>query len=64
MNPRERQLAVIRHEIPDRVSVDAICIENQPAVADYLNIDISEVLDRLGIDGRIVSAPYSHILPG
>ena len=58
MNPRERQLSAIRRSTSDRVSVDAICIENQAQVARFLEIDPRSVLDRLGIDGRIVSAPY------
>jgi len=58
MTPRQRQLSIIRREVPDRISVDAICVENQPQVAEFLQIDTRAVLDRLGIDGRIVSAPY------
>lgn len=58
MNSRERQLAVICHEHTDRISVDAICVENQAEVAKFLDIDPSTVLDRLGIDGRIISAGY------
>ena len=58
MNGRERQLATIRHEIPDRISVDAIAIETQAEIAAYLGIDRTAVLDRLGIDGRVVLAPY------
>ena len=58
MTHKERQLAVIRHEDTDRISVDAICIENLPDIAGYLNMPIDEgaVLDRLGIDGRLVAA--------
>lgn len=58
MNGRERELAAIRHELPDRIPIDAICVENQEKVAEFLKIESSAVLDRLGIDGRIVSAPY------
>jgi len=58
MNSRERQFATIRREIPDRISVDAIAIENQVEIARFLGIETSDVLERLGIDGRIVSAPY------
>ncbi|MDQ1327149.1 MAG: Uroporphyrinogen deCOase protein, partial [Candidatus Poribacteria bacterium] len=36
MNSRERQLATIRREPTDRISVDAICVENQAEVAKYL----------------------------
>lgn len=59
MNGRERQLATIRREPTDRVSADAICIENAPQIAAELGIAPDEVLDRLGIDGRIVSAGYT-----
>ena len=63
MNSRERQLATIRREIPDRISVDAIAIENQVKIARFLGIETSTVLERLGIDGRIVSAPYIGEIP-
>ena len=58
MTSRERQLSTIRHEIADRISVDAICVENQPQIAHFLGIRPEAVLDRLGLDGRIVSAGY------
>ena len=58
MTPRQRQLATIRHELPDRISTDAICIENVDRIAEYLEIEPAKVHDALGIDGRIVSAPY------
>ncbi len=64
MIPRERQLATIRHEATDRISVDAICIENTAQLAAYLGIAEDAVLDRLGIDGRIVAAgSYRGELP-
>lgn len=63
MTPRERQLATIRHQVTDRVSIDAICIENQEKIAEYLEIEVSDVLDRLGIDGRIVAPAYLGELP-
>lgn len=56
MTHRERQLATIRHEATDRISVDAICIENGAQIAEYLGIPEDAVLDRLGIDGRIIFA--------
>jgi len=59
MTGRERELAAIRHEIPDRIPTDVICIENGPATAALLGIEEAAVADRLGIDGRIVSAGYS-----
>jgi uroporphyrinogen decarboxylase len=58
MSPRERQLAAIRHELSDRVSVDAICVENQAEIAAFLGVPSEQVLERLGLDGRIVSAGY------
>ncbi len=58
MNPRERQLATIRHEMPDRVSLDAICVENIPEIAAELGIAQESVYDRLGIDGRVVAAGW------
>jgi len=63
MNARERQLATIRHEVPDMISVDAIAIENQGEIAEVLQIDRGAVLQRLGTDGRIVSAPYLGEIP-
>jgi len=63
MRPRERQLAAIRHELTDRLSIDAICVENAQEIAAYLDIPVDAVLDRLGIDGRIVAAGYRGMLP-
>ncbi len=59
MTHRERTLAAIRHQATDRVPVDAICIETIPELADHLGIAQEAVLDRLGIDGRIVAAGYT-----
>ncbi len=59
MTSRERQLMAIRHEIPDRIPVDVICIENQPEIAELLGIEPARVYERLGIDGRLVSAGYT-----
>lgn len=59
MNSRQRQLATLRHEIPDRISVDAIAIENQREIAELMGIEQSEVYAQLGIDGRIVAAGYT-----
>jgi uroporphyrinogen decarboxylase len=63
VTPRERQLATIKHQVTDRISIDAICIENQDKIAEYLEIEPNEVLDRLGIDGRIVAPSYTGELP-
>ena len=62
MTPRERQLAAIRHEVPDRIPVDAINIETEPEIAEHLNIKPDAVRDRLGIDGRIVGAGYTGVV--
>lgn len=59
MTPKQRQLATIRHEPTDRISLDAICIENIPQVAEFLGGAEPEIYDRLGIDGRIVAAGYA-----
>ena len=58
MNGRDRQLATIRHEIPDRISVDAIAIETQAGIAEFLGIESTAVLKRLGMDGRVILAPH------
>ena len=63
MTSRERVLSAIRHHIPDRMPIDAISVENQAAVAGALDIDPGDVLERLGLDGRIVSATYTGSLP-
>jgi uroporphyrinogen decarboxylase len=63
MNPRERQLATIRHRTPDRISLDAIQIEICPEIAAYLGIAEAEVYDALGIDGRMVGPRYIGPLP-
>ncbi|MCL5995420.1 MAG: uroporphyrinogen decarboxylase family protein [Chloroflexi bacterium] len=58
MKPRKRTLSAIQHQVPDRIPTDAIHVENTAEVAAFLNIPPQDVLDRLGIDGRVVSAPY------
>jgi uroporphyrinogen decarboxylase len=56
-------LATIRHEIPDRVPVDAICIENASSLAAFLHVEPNEVMKKLGLDGCIVAAPFADRLP-
>ena len=71
MTPRERQLSVIRREIPDRISVDAICVENQPQIADFLGIEpgkscgnITQVLpDLIDIGMDVWETVQLHTLP-
>ena len=59
MTHRERQLAAIRHELTDRLSVDAISVEIVDQIAEHLGAEPGQVHERLGIDGRIVGAPYA-----
>lgn len=59
MTPRERELAAIRHEVPDRIPVDVICIEIQEQLAKHLGVEPTEVYDALGIDGRLVAPGYT-----
>ncbi len=59
MTPTERQLAAILREPTDRISLDAICVENVAQVAELLGCAETEVHDRLGIDGRVVAAGYA-----
>jgi len=54
MTPRERELAAIRHELPDRIPVDRICIEPIDAIAAHLGVGPEAVEAELGIDGRVV----------
>ena len=63
MKPRERQLAAIRHEMPDRIPVDAISVENADALAQYLSCTPDSVLEQLGLDGRMVQLSYGGELP-
>ena len=58
MTPRERELAAIRHELPDRIPTDAICIENVEKLSEHLEVEPEKVYDARGIDGRVVSAGY------
>ena len=58
MTPKERQLAAIRGELTDRISVDAIYIHNQPEIAELMGVSSNEVLDELGIDGRVILLEY------
>ena len=62
MTPKARELAAIRHQATDRIAIDAICVENVGRLAAHLGLEAGAVLDHLGIDGRIVSAPYRGAL--
>lgn len=59
MNHKQRQLAAIRHEIPDRIPVDAQAVENLDAVARFLGIPESGVMNALGVDGVNVWLGYA-----
>jgi len=59
VNHKQRQLAAIRHETPDRIPVDTQGIENLDAVAELLDLPNSEVGDVLGLDGVNVGLAYS-----
>lgn len=59
MKPRERELAAIRHQVPDRIPIDAICVENIGALSLHLGLAEHEVLPRLGLDGRIAGIGYA-----
>jgi uroporphyrinogen decarboxylase len=58
MSHKERQLATIRHDPVDRIPVDAINIENMPQIAAFLSIPEANVMEALGIDGRIIGLGY------
>ena len=59
MNHKERQLAAIRHQIPDRIPVDAQAIENTEAIGEMLGIPSTGVPDALGVDGVTIGLPYA-----
>ncbi len=59
MTGRERQLAALRHEIADRIPLDAICVENAGEIAAALGLAPEAVADRLGLDGRIIGPGYA-----
>jgi len=58
MNCRERELAAIRHELPDQIPMDAIAVENTSALATYLGIAEQEVIPHLGLCGRLVGIAH------
>jgi hypothetical protein len=59
MNHRERELAAIRHEVPDQVPIDAIAVENTAALATYLDVEEQKVIPHLGLCGRLVGIGYA-----
>jgi uroporphyrinogen decarboxylase len=64
MTHRERVLLSIRHEVPDRIPVSVICIDDPAPVAAFLGIPNASVSEALGIDSWGVSAgEYSGVLP-
>lgn len=63
MNSRQRVLAAIDHRLPDRIPLDAIHIEIQQKLAEAMGVASDQVLDALGLDGRVVGVPYGGPLP-
>ena len=66
MTHRERQLAAIRHEETDHVSIDAVGFEILQQMAGFLGIPENEVLTKLDFDGRVIPLnllPYSGPKP-
>ena len=60
MTPKERQLATIRHELTDRISVDAMFIYDLDGIADYLAVGVGDIWEELGIDGRMILLEYEN----
>lgn len=60
MDHRDRQLAAIRHEVADRIPVDAQAIENTEAIAKKLGVPETEVAERLGLDGVCIGVSYGR----
>ena len=59
MTPRERQLAAIRHEVPDRIPADCICIELVEQLYSRFGArSYPEVLLKLELDGWTIAAGY------
>ena len=63
MNARERQLAALARKPTDRISIDVIEVENADKIQAYLGEDV-DVLDYLGIDGKIIGPGYNGPLIG
>jgi uroporphyrinogen decarboxylase len=64
MTHRERMLTTIQHEIPDRIPVSVICIDDPAPIAAFLGIPSEDVSEALGIDSRGLSAgKYTGTLP-
>lgn len=59
MNHKQRQLAAIRHELPDRIPIDAQAVENVDVVARLLRIPEAAVIDTLGLDGVCIGLDYN-----
>lgn len=56
MTHKQRMLTAIAHRVPDRIPMDAIAVENQQTIADALGIPLSQVPERLDLDGRRIAA--------
>lgn len=55
MTPKQRQLAAIAHRVPDRISIDAICVENLTDICARTELSHEDAMDSLGLDGRCVT---------
>lgn len=60
MTHRERALAAIRHELPDRVPISWICVEDTASLLDYLGLNrclgIQGINEYFGSDIQMVGA--------
>ena len=59
MNSRERLLACVRHELPDRVPIDLMAIDIHAELADYLGVDPLLLFETLGLDRARIGPPYT-----
>lgn len=50
-----REMAAIRHELPDPVPTDAICTQPVAEIAEFLGIAVGQVAD--GLDSMAGSSP-------
>jgi hypothetical protein len=59
MNHKQRQLAAIRHQRPDRIYVDAQAIENADAIGEVLGIPSAEIVNYLDLERVNVGLEYA-----
>ncbi len=56
MTGRQRQLAAIAHNVPDRIPVDYICVDDPAPVMKAAGRDDDDIDNLLGRDGRVICA--------